>query len=190
MSPRRGPTCPIFQFMNLHGVRFFAAASVIMAWGTGVWTSAPVLAQQTSWTFRAEDQADLWFHGLALVGFEGFAPLPMYDRAYPERVRAAKSRAGIGQTRLAAVAAELGATFSADSAYEVLHFVPLYLVGADVPSLIEVLLASAAGRAPDTAVTGGGGEFAGTVLRSVLRTPDARRALRQFTDALRESTLR
>ena len=83
-----------------------------------------------SWTVARDPFMDLWFHGLATVGYEGFGPLALYDVRYADRTRVEKRRMGV-TTMLDRKAVELRAAFGSDSAFEILHFVPLYFAGQD-----------------------------------------------------------
>jgi hypothetical protein len=90
------------------------------------------------WMVTRDSFADLWYHGLALVGADGYGPLPLYATAYRSDVRTVKHRRG-SVTRLDDAAAELRAELRADSAYEVLHFVPAYFVGEDPVAVLAAL---------------------------------------------------
>ncbi|HTJ22378.1 MAG TPA: hypothetical protein VL383_08275 [Gemmatimonadaceae bacterium] len=83
-----------------------------------------------SWTVARDPFVDLWFHALATVGYEGFGPLALYDVRDAERTRVEKRSMGVSTT-LDRKAVELRAAFAADSAFEILHFVPLYFAGQD-----------------------------------------------------------
>ena len=77
-----------------------------------------------AWEIRTDPFADLWFHGLATVGFHGFGAVPMYA---PELVDPSGGRAA------------LLTAFHSDPAYEVLHFVPLFMVDAPVGPALDAL---------------------------------------------------
>jgi hypothetical protein len=99
-----------------------------------------------SWRVAHDPFVDLWFHSLAVVGFDGYGPLPMYDAQYVARVRAAKLGAHL-TTTLDRRSAEFHTAFAADSAFEALHFLPLYFAGTD-PAVALAALASALHGAP------------------------------------------
>jgi hypothetical protein len=43
-------------------------------------TATPVVPQSDArWSFENDAFAELWFHGLAVIGFHGFGPVPSYD---------------------------------------------------------------------------------------------------------------
>lgn len=92
----------------------------------------PVTQGQDSprWVFMSLPGADLWFHGMALVDPQGPGPNPLYDPAYPHEVRRAKELAGVYPTALDREAGRFREAFRRDPALEVLHFLPLYFVGA------------------------------------------------------------
>lgn len=92
--------------------------------------AAPQLRTGGSWTVTRDPFLDLWFHCLATVGYEGFGPLTMYDAGYAARARAEKRRMGV-TSLLDRKTVELRDAFVADSAFEVVHFVPLYFSGQE-----------------------------------------------------------
>ncbi|SRR6266508_3592695 len=131
--------------------------------GLALATSPTPLRAQHAWTLVAAPHVDLWFHGLAVVGFGGFGPLPLYDPGYAARTRHVKDSLGLGQTALDRQAQRLHDAFEADSGFEALHFLPLYFVAADRQAMLEGLRA-----APPP----------------VLRAPEQHRVFREFVDAL------
>src|SRR5512147_3215408 len=104
-----------------------------------------------SWRVAHDPFVDLWFHSLAVVGFDGYGPLPMYDAQYAARVRAAKAGAHL-TTALDRRAAKFHTAFVADSAFEALHFLPLYFAGTD-PAVALPALSSALRGTPHAGVT-------------------------------------
>ena len=48
-------------------------------------------APAPEWRFTDDAFADLWFHGLAVVGVYGFGPLPLYDASYALDARRARA---------------------------------------------------------------------------------------------------
>lgn len=151
----------------------------------GSHASARQAADISGWEFRSEAQSDLWFHGLAVVGFQGFSSAYLYDPGYAEWVRAEKQRLGIQPTRLDRQATRFRAAFEADSLFELFHFVPLYFAGGSPEALLEALSAVAEGRRADPSVTGGGGGFGAGIVRSVLASAGERAILADFVEALR-----
>ena len=91
-----------------------------------------------AWTFGTDPFAELWYHGLAMVGFDGAGRAPLYDARYAWRVVSERRAAGVEPTRLERERAAFRAALERDPAFEVLHFLPLHL--ADVP--IDVALSS------------------------------------------------
>jgi hypothetical protein len=91
---------------------------------------------------------------MALVGAQGFGALPLYDPGYPAAVRRERESRGVGPTALERQAADFRAAFEADSAFEVLHFLPLYtptiapddLLTAAAPNLAAGVLNTATER--------------------------------------------
>jgi hypothetical protein len=127
------------------------AALIVISAGSGNPFLSPALRAQVpsrtatahEWVVSRDPFADLWFHSLAVIGYEGHGPLRLYDPQYAERVRAAKLRVHI-TTALDRRALELRQTLAADSAFELLHFLPLYFVGQE-PSLVLSALRTAIG---------------------------------------------
>ena len=73
-----------------------AAAAVAIAAALAAAMPTAVTAQAaTGWSFGTDPFAELWYHGLAMVGFEGFGRVPLYDAEYAWAVRSAR-RAGRG----------------------------------------------------------------------------------------------
>ena len=146
--------------------------------------ATPANAQQPSqaWNFSSVQSADLLFHGLAVVGLQGFSSLPLYDRAYAERVRAVKEAKGIYPTSLDQQAGRFRETFENDSTFELLHFLPLYFGPVTPTTVIDVLNEVSGGGGARPA--GANGAFASSVVEAVLGSRNQRRMLREFTNAL------
>jgi hypothetical protein len=140
--------------------------------------SEPSRQTAEGWRFTAAPHADLWFHGLALVGLQGFAPMPLYDAAYGDRLRAAKKAAGVYPTPLDTLAAQLREAFEQDSVFELLHFVPLYFPTSAPLEMLDVLKTVSEGRRPSG--------FGGRAMASVLRSRSEQRMLGAFTTLLIE----
>ena len=142
------------------------------------------LSAQHAWTLVEAPQVDLWFHGLAVVGFRGFGPLPLYDPGYAGRIRRAKDSLGVFPTTFDRQAERLRTAFEADSSFEVLHFVPLYFAAADRAAMLEALRAVARQRSGIPALADPRTRFGAAAVAAVLRTPEQRRMLGEFADAL------
>lgn len=129
-------------------------------------------AQQTEgratggWIVTRDPFSDLWFHSLAVIGYEGYGPLGLYDAHYAERVREAKARHHV-TTTLDRRAGELRRQLTADSAFEVLHFLPLYFVGQDPTVALEALREATRGGARSSRVQAS----AATLIAAALPTP-------------------
>jgi hypothetical protein len=126
------------------------AALLVIVLGSGNSLATAELGAQTpvrqstnrEWTVTRDPFADLWFHSLAVIGYDGYGPLSLYDARYASRVRDTKARAHVATT-LDRRGSELRRSLAADSAFEVLHFLPLYFVGQE-PSLVLSTLRAAA----------------------------------------------
>lgn len=106
--------------------------------------------ESDSWRVAHDPFVDLWFHSLAVVGLDGYGPLPMYDAQYVAHVRATKADAHL-TTTLERRAAELHKAFVADSAFEALHFLPLYFAGTDPAVALPALACTSRYAARGTA---------------------------------------
>jgi len=143
-------------------------------------------AQSTAgWTVRASSSADLWFHSVALTGYDAFGAVPLYQPGYAVQVRASRETAGKLPTPLERTAGDFNAAFSADQNFEILHFVPIYFAAADVDQMLDALDAvaskgeRAAVDAPPVA------RFGAAAVASVLTTPQERATLARFIAAVR-----
>ncbi len=138
------------------------------------------------WSLVSSDFADLWFGGLAQVGFMGFDSVPLYDAAYASGVRGHKVAQGVGQTLLDRDADGLRIMFEADPAFEVLHFVPVYFAGVGRAETLDALeaIAESPSGIPDAPSTGS--RFGTTAVATVLTERDQREILGEFVAALRD----
>jgi len=128
--------------------------------------------------------ADLWFHGMALVDPQGPGPNPLYDPAYPHRVRQAKESVGVYPTVLDREVGRFRDAFRKDPALEVLHFLPLYFVGVgrvEIFEALKLLATQPAGipRSPSPQTSMGL-----AAIGSVLQSPEQRALLGEFLAAL------
>jgi hypothetical protein len=157
-------------------------AGLVLAAVLGAASPERAVAQDTDWHFTTDPFADLWYHGLAMIGFDGFGRVPMYDAEYAWDVVAARRAAGVEPTPLEVARGELQSALGGDPTFEVLHFVPLYL--ADVP--VDVAL-----DAMDAVVEGRSVRADPRIVREVealsrvLHEAAQREALRRFVAALR-----
>ncbi len=137
----------------------------------------------SGWTFEDSAFADLWFHGLAVVGFDGFGPLPLHDPAYARRLREERVAGGGVATPLERERGRLLAAFRGDEAFEVLHFVPLYFAGADRAEALDALRAVAAAprSVPDVAPNA---RVGARIVAGLLAQPRQRETLGSFVAAL------
>ncbi|MCG6955907.1 MAG: hypothetical protein LJF04_07940, partial [Gemmatimonadetes bacterium] len=147
---------------------------------------APVAAQASrGWTFEGDAFADLWFHGLAVTGFYGFGPFPLYDPAYAAAVRRQDREAGSPPTALEKDRRDLLTSFQSSDLFEVLHFVPLYFHGASRRETLGALRAIAATSrgSPEASSTT---RFGVSVVAQLIPEERDRRTLGRFVDDLGE----
>jgi len=134
--------------------------------------------------FTSLPQADLWFHGMALVDPIGPGPNPLYDPGYPNEVRRAKDGLGLSPTPLDDRLAYFREAFQRDPAFEVLHFLPLYFSRAGRTEIFAALKILAGTdeeipRAPSPRTS-----FGMAAVGSVLTTRSQRSVLGEFVEAL------
>lgn len=147
---------------------------------------APGSSQSTrSWTFEDDAFADLWFHGLAVVGFYGFGPLPLYDPDYAAATRGEPGPGTPAPTSLERDRRELLKRFQGDDAFEVLHFLPLYFHGAGRGPSMAALEAFSTGSRT-TPETSAPTRFGGSVVAEFLEGVGERKVLGTFVQDLKE----
>jgi len=144
----------------------------------------PLAAQGPRWIVRSLPHADLWYAALAQIPFEGFGALPLYDADYARGAREAKRAAGVS-TRLDQERAALQTALARDSAFEVLHFVPLYFVGTDRAGMLAALRAVVQGRDP-AGLADPRARFGAEILAAVLAAPAQRAALDRLVQAVED----
>lgn len=133
-----------------------------------------------AWRVTTLDHVDLWYHGLALIGFGVAEPAALYDPAYAPRVRAAKQRRGLAPTPLDRAAAAMASTFERDRAFEINHLLPLYFANADWPAILHaVRTLDRGGSRRDL-----GSERIARVLAAALPRSEQRGTLRRFAEML------
>jgi hypothetical protein len=136
------------------------------------------------WTFRSSPGADLWFHGLAVIGLDVPGTFPALDPEYASAVRQAKEAAGVYPTALDQQAERLRDEFRKDPAFQVFQFVPLYF--ADVPRdrMFSALRAVADGRLGDTELIDRTARPGVGAVARALTSGGQRRALGRLLDLL------
>lgn len=125
--------------------------AVALAWAL---IGARGLAAQSGWVVRSAPAVELWYHGMALVGAQGFGALPLYDRVYPAAVRADRDRRNLPPTLLERGAAGFRSGFESDSVFELMHFLPLsaasvspdQLLSTNAPAVANGMLKAGADR--------------------------------------------
>jgi hypothetical protein len=121
---------------------------------------------------------------MALVDPVGPGPIPLYDPGYFNEVGRAKEEAGSGPSLLDRGLGRFREEFRRDSAFEVLHFLPLYFAQAgrtEVFAALELLARTPEGIPPAPSARTA---FGLTAVGSVLTTPGQRGILGDFAGAL------
>ena len=135
---------------------------------------------EPQWIVASDASTNLWFHSLAVLRVDGPGTLPFYDTRYAERVNEEKAQRGIAPTRLDRDAVRLRRAIMADSAFELLHFLPLYLDRMSPEDLLRFLRHAAtnpAGQEPDEVAR---------VVRSSLPSSAQRAVLVDLADAIQD----
>jgi hypothetical protein len=146
---------------------------------------APAHAQAPAWRVTTSPSAGLWFHGLALSGSRGFGVLPLYGPGYRGDLTRARAEPGLPSGGLEEESAEFTAAFAADSAFEMLHFIPLWFPVSSAPDMLDALLRATQSGADALRETGPRERFGVGVMLGTLPTSSQRRTLGQFVTALR-----
>jgi hypothetical protein len=159
------------------------SAAALLCW---IVTPPPAAAQKASgWTFEDDAFADLWFHGLAVTGFYGFGPFPLYDPDYAVTARRRDREPRSLPTALERDRRDLLTSFHSTDLFEVLHFVPLYFHGASRREALAALSAIPAtsrgspGPSPAT-------RFGVSVVALLIPEDRERRVMGKFVDDLDE----
>lgn len=137
------------------------------------------------WVYSTAPHLDLWFHGMATVDPVGPGPLPLYDPAYPTRIRAEKEKAGVSATPLDQRAGHFRDAFRRDPAFEVLHFLPLYFAEAGRTEVFAALETLAVTREGIPRGVPPRTQFGVTAIGAVLSTPGQRAILGDLVSVLR-----
>ena len=74
------------------------------------------------WPFEDDAFAELWFHGMAVLGWHGFGALPLYRPEHAQSSRQERSNLGLPPTPLEASRGELRDALRRDEAFEILQF--------------------------------------------------------------------
>lgn len=161
----------------------WALALALHVW---IMTAVHVHAQavrptETPWIVASDAATDLWFHSLAVLGVNGPGTLPFYDAGYARDVAQEKARRAIGPSMLDRDADRLRHAIMADSAFELLHFLPLYLDRMSLDGLPRFLRQAAAPDPPPLAP-----QEVVKALRSALSSGDQRAVLMSLADAIED----
>ena len=176
--------------VTLKQMRSFATILLVCAAYAGTRTdlsaqgSTPSL--DSGWVVLSEPRVDLWYHGLAVVGFGETDDSSMYDVEYLERVRATKQELGIYPTPLDERAEKLREEFEKDRAFELFHYVPLYFPRASRERMLQALMAVADQRTRDSTIAGRDTRAGMRLLEAQFRERGQRRWLREFVEFLQE----
>ena len=177
---------------NVRNMRLLKLLAVVACLASVMVNPTAATAQETAtdevtrrWIVGRAPHIDLWYHGIAVIGYEGFGVLPLYDPDYADRVAAARAERGNPGSALVANAAALRRAFSRDSIFEVFHFLPMYFASSSPEGMFEALRA-VANSTGTPVVSDPSARFGASATAYVLQDPDQRRVLGEFVDALED----
>ncbi len=127
------------------------AMSPSSGWGL---QSGQAQAEDGGWIVVSAPQVDLWYHGMAVVGFDHGNESSIYSSDYVDRVRAEKERLGIYPTALDLAADDLRTELELDDAFRSLHFLPLHFVDATPRRMLHALATIADRNTSDNGALG------------------------------------
>lgn len=165
-------------------VAAWVAVMALTIGGESLAAQEPAAAETGSWRVLPLPHVDLWYHGLALTGFEGSGPDPLYDPSYEARIREVKEGLGVYPSALDRSAPGFAAAFHADSAFELLHFVPLYFASAGPDRMLQALTEVAS--TGDSQVEDPVAQFGAGIVAQLLPEDRQRSVLLEFSQALEE----
>lgn len=144
----------------------------------------PVTAQQEGWAVRQSPMMDLWFQSVAIVGFDRVGLLPMYQPGYAARTRRRRADRGLEATMLERDGHRFLAAFQHDSAFEIVHFLPLYFAAADRVDMLSALETATAAGPPALPTIEPTARFGAAAALKTLGAAAQRRLLSDFTEAV------
>ncbi len=170
-------------------IRYWRAGALLLTATVGLPTSADAqaagqAAAERGWTVRSSAAVDLWFHGLAVVGYDVPGVFPAYSSEYVDLVRGAKQETGTYPTPLDSLAEELRADFEEDRVFQALHFLPLYFTSASREQMLNALMAVAKRRTRDPEVMGPDTRFGVRQAIAAFRAGRHRDVLARFVEVL------
>ena len=141
-------------------------------------------AQAAGWAIRQSAAADLWFHGLAVLGFGAGPSVRAYSPDYVADVTRAKRDRGLFPTELDEKAEELREELLKDPAFQVFHFVPLYFPDAEPVEFLRALRAVAEEKTRDPDLVDRVTRPGVAVVSRVIREGRHRDRLKDFVELL------
>ncbi|UCG87213.1 MAG: hypothetical protein JSW71_01310 [Gemmatimonadota bacterium] len=140
---------------------------------------------ESRWYVLSRPHVDLWYHGLALVGYEQARGMPLYNAQYVDRVLAVKDSLGV-RTKLDKDALDFLGEFQDDDVFQSLHFLPLYFPLATPERMLRALAAVAERDNSDTSLVGPDTRAGLRFAAANFRSGDQRKVLGRFVEALEE----
>ena len=163
-----------------------AAGAGLAAWSVAASGQAETQSGlQSHWQVLSRPQVDLWYHGLALVGYEQAQGMPLYNAQYTDRVLAVKDSLGV-RTKLDKDALDFLGEFQDDDVFQNLHFLPLYFPVATPERMLRALAAVADRDVSDTSIVGADTRSGVRFAAANFRSGDQRKVLGRFVEALEE----
>jgi len=162
-----------------------AAVTILPSFTPGA-RSDLVDPEGNGWVVVSAPQVDLWYHGMAVVGFDGGNASTIYSSEYVDRVRAEKERLGIYPTALDRAADDLREDLEKDQAFRSLHFLPLHFAAATPQRMLRALAAVGDRETSDSGVIDSDTRVGFGFAAGALRSDAEREVLLRFVRALEE----
>ncbi len=142
-------------------------------------------AVESNWQIVFSPSLDLWYHGLAMVGFEQAQGMPLHNAQYVNHILTVKDELGI-RTKLDKDALDFLGEFHEDDVFQTLHFMPLYFPTATPERMLRALAAVANRKVSDTGIAGMDTRSGIRYAAATFRSGDQRKVLGRFVEALEE----
>ncbi len=173
-------------FVTRAVIGLLLAGCAVLATPSVAQVTADRQAAELGWRVRSNPAADLWFHGLAVVGFGMDELFQLYHPDYVERVRQAKQELGIYPTPLDSLAGELLLEMEKEPELAALHFVPLHFPGASLDEMFRALMAVATRELRQEDVYASNTRAGIRWAAGMFREGDHREVLEQFLELLEQ----
>jgi hypothetical protein len=128
----------------------------------------------------------LWYHGLAVVGFDQDEGFPLYRSGYADDVRRAKEELGVYPTPLDEMSEELLEDLEQDPILQNFHFLPLYFPASDREGMMQALTAVANRKVNESGAVGPESRSGARWAAGTFEEGSQRRVLRELVEVLEQ----